>query len=240
MGSGRGVAVSDLTRPLPALRPKDGWQEIEIVPTDEDLVAVADIGPRVHEDPRYAAMGFPGAIDACLLRAGVAERLGRVAASLPDGIDLLVWDGWRPFSVQKALYDQYLNELIAVHPEWPHDAIEDAAARYVSPPSRSVDAPAPHLTGGAVDLTLCDRQGRPRDMGTGFDAFVPAAAAAALEGSPGPVRDNRRLLFWAMSAEGFTEYSEEWWHYDHGDQFWALARAEKARYGPAQPTDREL
>ncbi len=225
-------------RPLPPMRPKDGWQEIEIAPVDEELVAVAEIGPRVHEDPRYFAAGLPGAIDRCLLRAGVAERLARVAAGLPAGTDLLVWDGWRPFAVQKALYDHYLNELIAVHPGWPHDAIEDAAARYVSPPSRSASAPAPHLTGGAVDLTLCDPDGTPREMGTGFDAFVPEAAAAALENTPGPARDNRRLLFWAMSAEGFTEYTEEWWHYDHGDQFWGLASGRAARYGPIDPERR--
>ena len=151
-----------------------------------------------------------------------------------------MWDGWRPFAVQKALYDQYLNELIAVHPEWPHDAIEDAAARYVSPPSRSVDGARAAPDGRRRRSDVVRSTGTPREMGTGFDAFVPEAAAAALEDTPGPVRDNRRLLFWAMSAEGFTEYTEEWWHYDHGDQFWALALPQKARYGPAQPTDREL
>ena len=219
------------------MRPKDGWQQVPISPVDEELVPVSAIGGRLHEDPRYAAMGLPGALGSCWVRAGVGERLARAAAELPEGVDLLIWDGWRPFSVQKALYDQYLNELVAVHPDWPHDAIEDAAARYVSPPSRSERAPAPHLTGGAVDLTLCDPAGTPLAMGTGFDAFVPEAAAAALEGTPGVARDNRRLLFWAMAAEGFTAYTEEWWHYDHGDQFWGLARGESARYGPAAPPD---
>ena len=26
-----------------------------------------------------------------------------------------------------------------------------------------------------------------------------------------------------MSAQGFTAYLEEWWHFDYGDQFWGLA-----------------
>ena len=64
----------------------------------------------------------------------------------------------------------------------------------MTPPSRSHLAPPPHLTGGAVDLTLGDGDGRPLDLGTDFDAFVPEAGARALEGIPGQARDLRRTL----------------------------------------------
>ena len=49
-----------------------------------------------------------------------------------------MWDGYRPIATQAALYDGYLDELAMVHPDWPADALEDAAARYVTPPSRSM------------------------------------------------------------------------------------------------------
>ena len=117
-----------------------------------------------------------------------------------------------------------------VHPDQPAEALEEAAACYVTPPSRARDAPPPHLTGGAVDLTLGDGDGRPLDLGTDFDAFVPAAGARALEDLAVPARDRRRLLFWTMSAQGFTAYREEWWHFDLGDQFWGLVRGCAARY----------
>ena len=67
-------------------------------------------------------------------------------------------------------------------------------------------------------------------MGTAFDAFTPLAATAALEGEDCPVAANRRLLYTAMTAVGFTNYPEEWWHYDYGDLFWAAMTGKDALY----------
>ncbi|MFN8110234.1 MAG: M15 family metallopeptidase [Thermoleophilia bacterium] len=206
-----------------------------IEPVDEPLVRIGGLHPRIADRAEYFRWGLPGSLPATWLRRGVAERLVAVADSLPQGIGLAVWDGYRPLQVQSALFDAYLTELTAVHPEMPADALLEAAARYVTPPSRSVLAPPPHLTGGAVDLTLMDADGELLDLGTAFDAFVPEAEAHALEDQPGPVRDRRRLLFWAMHEQGFTNYAEEWWHFDHGDQFWGLMRDRPAIYGAAEP-----
>lgn len=222
-------------RPIPRLDPTDGWREVPIEPRDEPLVRVADIGGRVHDDPRYQAAGFPGAMPHGWVREGVGERLAAAAAGLPAGMTLIVWDGYRSIETQAALYGSYLDELTTIHPDWPADALEDAASRYVTPPSRSAAAPPPHLTGGAVDLTLGDGDGLPLDLGTGFDAFVPEAGARALEDVPGGARDLRRILFWAMAAQGFTAYAEEWWHFDHGDQFWGVVTGRHAIYAGADP-----
>lgn len=223
-------------RPIPPLDPTAGWREVPIDPVDEPLVPVADLAPSVLEDPRYIRMGLPGAVPGCHVRRGVAERLLRAAAALPAGHRLLVWDGWRSFETQSALFRGYLDELTARHPGWSRAELEDAASRYVSPPSLSPDAPSPHLTGGAVDLTLASPEGAALDLGTDFDAFVPEAGALALEhGGPSAARDRRRALFWAMHDAGFTLYVEEWWHFDLGDQFWGLVTGRRARYGPAAP-----
>ncbi|HMM48600.1 MAG TPA: M15 family metallopeptidase [Miltoncostaeaceae bacterium] len=222
-------------RPLPLMEANDGWRETALEPRQERLVAVDRIGPRVFDHPAYHRQGLPGALERNWVREGVALRLGRVAQGLPDGFSLLVWDGYRPLETQASLFRTYLDELIAAHPDWPADALEEAAARYVTPPSPSRVAPPPHLTGGAVDLTLADRAGRPLDLGTEFDAFVPEAASRALEDRPGPAREHRRLLYWAMRSQGFTAYTEEWWHFDHGNQFWGHITGRPAHYGPAEP-----
>jgi zinc D-Ala-D-Ala dipeptidase len=225
----------DPLNPIPWLRPNAGWREVEIDGIDEPLVPVDAIAPRIVDRAEYHAWGLPGSLPRSWVRAGVADRLGRVAAGLPDGFTLVVWDAYRPLEVQAALFTAYLSELVAVHPEMPAESLEEAAARYVTPPSHSVVAPPPHLTGGAVDLTLGDADGAVRDLGTSFDAFVPEAETHAFERGNSSVRDLRRLLFWSMHAEGFTNYSEEWWHFDFGDQFWGLVTGNPAIYGAATP-----
>jgi zinc D-Ala-D-Ala dipeptidase len=221
---------------IPPLRPTAGWREVPIEPVDEPLVRVADLGAGMRDDPRYHRAGLPGAQRVGWVREAVGEALARAARALPDGFTLVVWDGYRSLETQAALYDGYLAELAMVHPDQPADALEEAAARYVTPPSRAADAPPPHLTGGAVDLTLGDGDGRPLDLGTAFDAFVPEAGARALEELAVPARDLRRLLFWTMAEQGFTAYAEEWWHFDLGDQFWGRVRGCSARYpGAAAP-----
>ena len=217
-------------RPIPRLRTTLGWREVPIDPVDEPMVRVTDIGGRILEDPRYHLLGMPGAEPGCWVRDGVALRLERAARGLPDGLALVVWDGHRTLETQGALFDDFVGELVARHPDWSPDAIEEEAARYVTPPSQSRYTPPPHLTGGAVDLTLADGDGRQLDLGTPFDAFVPEAGTRALEGGDSPARDLRRILFWAMSGQGFTSYAEEWWHFDFGDQFWGLVAERPARY----------
>lgn len=232
------MALTSESPPIPPLAPTHGWREVPIEPVDEPLVPVASIGRRVHDDPRYHAQGLPGAYPKGWIREGVAARLEAAAAALPDGVSLVVWDAYRAIETQAALFHAYLDELTMVHPDWPADALEEAASRYVTPPSRALAAPPPHLTGGAVDLTLGDGDGRPLDLGTSFDAFVAEAGARALEDVPGAPRERRRLLYRAMAAQGFTAYLEEWWHYDHGDQFWGLATGSAARYAAAEPPPR--
>ncbi|MEQ9093012.1 MAG: M15 family metallopeptidase [Miltoncostaeaceae bacterium] len=220
-------------RPIPPMAGTEGWRDAPLDPVDEPLVAVAALHTRIHDVPRYHAAGLAGALPAGWVRRGVGERLVAALDDLPADVGLTVWDGYRPHATQSALFNTYVDELALVHPDWPADALEEAASRSVTPPSRTRVAPPPHLTGGAVDLTLCDRDGVPLDLGTDFDAFVPQAGARALEDVPGPARDNRRRLFWALSAQGFTNYIEEWWHYDLGNQFWGHVTGGVARYGPA-------
>lgn len=223
-----------MTRPIPRLRGPHHWQEVPIEPADEPLVGVAEIGGRVWEDPRLHTARVADAPPACWVRQGVAERIARAAEALPDGLGLLVWDAHRSLRTQAALYDGYLTELLVVHPDWPADALEEAAARYLDPPTRSLHFPPLHVTGGAVDLTLADADGRALDLGASYDPVVPETAAADLDRDEGPSRALRRTLHWAMADQGFTGHAHEWWHFDHGDQLWGLIRGLPARYGAAE------
>jgi zinc D-Ala-D-Ala dipeptidase len=220
-------------RPIPPLALPPAWQAIPIAEGGEPLVALGAYAPaRIAVEPRYHQAGYPGALPECYLRAGVARRLAEAARALPSGWRFVVFDGWRPVPVQQALYDEYRAELRA---RWPaaSDAWLDAeTARYVSRPSADPVRPAPHLTGGAVDLGLRDAADDLVAMGTPFDACEPASAtdhferrrAAGEHLTPAETAAlrHRRLLYHALTAAGFSSYGEEWWHFE----------CDRSQYGP--------
>jgi zinc D-Ala-D-Ala dipeptidase len=166
-----------------------------------------------------------------LMRRGLAERLVTAQAALPDGLSLLVIEGYRPYDAQLAIFTGYRDELRRRHPDWPDGRLYVETSKFVSP----VEV-APHSTGGAVDLTLCDADGRELDMGTVVDATpddsddacftaagnIPAAAAA-----------NRIVMGSALREAGLVNYPTEWWHWSYGDRYWALMTdAPTTAYGP--------
>lgn len=190
---------------------------IEIAECGEALVAIDDDMLCLN---MYRAAGWPGTGEHTWVRVGVRARLLRVIANLPTGLALAVFDGWRSPTTVRALHDHYYAPGSTLAPG------------FVADPDDPNLVP-PHLTGGAVDLTLA-RDGVVADMGTAFDDFTGLAAASAFEadGTDAGVRDLRRELHTAMRVEGFTGYWAEWWHFSYGDQEWAAATGhDSAHYG---------
>ncbi len=107
-----------------------------------------------------------------------------------QGLGLLLFDAFRPLEAQWALWR----------------AIPDP--EYISDPRRG----GIHTRGVAVDLTLTGPDGKPLDMGTGFDDLTPASHHGSVAVSPEAQR-NRALLLGLMSAAGWDFYRREWWHY---------------------------
>ena len=204
--------------PLPELEEPAGGV-VDAV-SDEPLVRVEH--RRIRVLANYWHGGWSAGVPGTWLRAGVADRLHAVADALPDRWGLAVFDAWRPLELQVQLYEAAIAD-----PE-----IEPG---FMAPPSSDVTTPPPHLTGGAVDLTLT-WDGTPVAAGTGFDDTTSRAYVAALEDEAGPARDIRRALFHRMTAEGFVVYRGEWWHFEWGTRRWAGVRGETPIYGPASPS----
>ncbi|MCR8147715.1 M15 family metallopeptidase, partial [Pseudomonas aeruginosa] len=232
--------MTDFTQAIPVL-PEPDWHAVAGIPIVDAGTPLEALG--LSRDfsvwPAYHKLGIPHAIPECHARGEVFERLLRVAAALPGGVRLVVLDAWRPFAVQQYLYDSLSSALAAHYPRAGEAELERLTRQFVSPPSSSREAPSPHLTGGAVDVTLCDAQGRWLDMGSAFDEAVPASYTAYFERLAEPdtrqrrVRDHRRLLYHAMLDAGFSNLPSEWWHYDFGDQLWAWhTGATQALFGP--------
>lgn len=131
-----------------------------------------------------------------MVREGVAMRLERAAHLLPEGLRLLVTEGYRPLAPETG----------------------------------------PHVTGAAVDITLCTRHGKELDLGTPVDAGPEASGGACYTDAPNisdQARRNRLALCAALTTAGLINYPTEWWHWSYGDRYWALLTgAPAARYGP--------
>lgn len=232
------------TEPIVAPESIEGWKAIEIRECGELLVNVAEAVPQILINPQYFKQGIQGSRKEVFLRLGVVERLVAATQYLPKGYKFLIWDGWRPLEVQQALFDEFYNWLEKENPELPEENLMDLTQTYVSLPSINPTKPSPHNTGGAVDLTLAYEDAREVPMGTEFDDFSARAATAYFEGKVNltkqerSFRNNRRILFYALIQAGFTNYREEWWHFDYGNQFWAVQNGTFAIYGRAiPPTD---
>ena len=137
------------------------------------------------------------------------------------------------------LFEKYSVDIIRdFHlEELPEAKRRAAICKFVSDPVPDTKVPPAHTTGGAIDLTLLDPEGRELPMGCGFDAFTDKTCAAYFEApehvqgaEDEQVRENRRLLYYAMIDAGFTNLPSEWWHYDYGDRFWAYYMRKPAIY----------
>ncbi len=200
----------------------------------EPLVSLTNISPKIKVYPYYYLHRVQGAFQDCYLREGAAQKLRHAAEQLPEGIHLVVLDGWRPYEVQLALYEM-TKAILLKNGEVTEKNITRELEKFVAYPSDDPEAPSRHMTGGAVDLTLADDQGW-LDMGTDFDEFTDKAKTdwyddrSNLSANEIIVRNNRTLLKQMMVNVGFRNYEEEWWHYDYGNQPWAALTNEIAFY----------
>ena len=134
----------------------------------------------------------------CWLRAEAATRLARAADALrAAGHRLVLWDCYRPASVQRELWRRVPDPRFVARP------VDDGDGRPI--------AGSAHSRGAAVDVSLADRAGAPRTMPTDHDAFGPAARG---DDATGTARDHVAALRAAMIAAGFTPLATEWWHFE--------------------------
>lgn len=183
-------------------------------------------------EPMYFKWGF-SEIEKIENRSGVIKKLREAKKLLPAGWNFKIWDGYRTLKVQKLLYDDYYKRLKAKNPSFEHEKICQMVEIFVSPPSHNTLFPAPHNTGGAVDLTVVDGDGVELDMGTPFDEFTERSFTNHFK--YGTIFENRMMFKKIMEAVGFANYFEEWWHYSYGDQEWAKTnKTDKAVYGSVE------
>lgn len=170
---------------------------------DSDLVELISIDSSFKLDIRYASdnnfVGRPVYTEArAFLQRPAAEALAKVNQELqPLGYGLMIFDGYRPWSVTKLFWD--------ITPE--------ADKKFVADPKEG----SRHNRGCAVDLTLYE-------ISTGKEVPMPGEydemSERSYPGYSGGTEEQRKmrdLLISKMKAHGFEVYEFEWWHFDYKD-----------------------
>ncbi|MEU3330233.1 M15 family metallopeptidase [Streptomyces albus] len=179
------------------------------------FVALADFGPVIRQDLRYAGRGnFVGTVldgyheAACLLTLPAADALSR-ARQLParNGFGLRGFDGYRP------------QRAVGHMRRWARDLSDESAKAAFCPRVNKQDLSGPHCIhcrsghsrGSTVDLALTGPDGTALDMGTGF-GFFDERSRTGHRNISAAARERRHLLHHAMRWAGFRNLPTEWWH----------------------------
>ncbi len=196
----------DLTRPVDELRKEALAAKPPVEQGDfrpSDLVELVKVDPSIKLDIRYASTTnfarTPFYQEArAFLQRPAAEAVARANRKLHAmGYGLLIHDGYRPWYVTKMFWDGTAPENHT----------------FVADPSQG----SRHNRGCAVDLTLFDlRTGKPVVMTGSYDEFSNRSYPY-YPGGTSRQRWLRDLLRRTMTAEGFTVYEAEWWHFDYQD-----------------------
>jgi D-alanyl-D-alanine dipeptidase len=185
--------------PTIVAQPEEGTSNLR----SPDLVELVSLDSTIMLDIRYAtAQNFLSrkvySSARAFLQRPAAEALVRVHRKLRmSGFGLLVFDGYRPWSVTKLFWDETPSEKRG----------------FVANPAKG----SRHNRGCAVDLSLFRVEtGEHLEMPSAYDEFSERAHPSY----PGGTETQRRmrdLLRSAMESEGFTVNDGEWWHFDYKD-----------------------
>jgi D-alanyl-D-alanine dipeptidase len=215
-------------KPSPS-EPVSLLKRVPIAENGEPLVNFLDYCPKLILDkPRWKYERET------LARESVVRMLARAADLLPKGYRLAVIEGWRPHHIQRRMWMGAYEKWKERHPDYSHAALVRLTNRFTAPLSDKV--PPPHSTGGAVDVSLVDGNGRPFDLTAPYEFLSRRGFPLDADGLSESARVHRRILADALLETGLTNYPSEYWHWSYGDQGWAYRGGHPhAHFGATAP-----
>jgi D-alanyl-D-alanine dipeptidase len=166
-----------------------------------DLIELVRLDTSIHLDIRYATsnnfVGRPVYKEArAFLQLPAAEDLVKVNKELKLlGYGLLIFDGYRPWSVTKIFWDITPNKEFVANPK----------------------EGSKHNRGCAIDLSLYEIASGKEVQMTGQYDEMSERSYPGYTGGTAEQRRMRDLLRSKMEANGFTVEHNEWWHFNYKD-----------------------
>jgi D-alanyl-D-alanine dipeptidase len=158
------------------------------------------------------------------LREGVKKKLKKAINNLPNGYSILLREAYRDYVVQMEWFLKTYIQLHDKNTELNKEELYSETVKYATDP----DVYSPHVTGGAIDLALLDKNKRMLDVGQWLEE--PESAHFDYDDLNKEQRENRDLLKRVMEDQGFVNYVYEWWHYSYGDKYWGYVKNRTAIY----------
>jgi len=179
---------------------------------DCGLLNLQELDPTIRADIRYSTPNnFTGAVlynrpFGLYAEPKLAKAICAASHDLQTihpGYSLVVFDAARPLKIQRHMFDLVKGTSLECYIANPYGPIPGGFHNY----------------GMAVDLSVCDNEGRELDMGTEFDSFSDLAHVGderklRVEGVLSQYAyANRMLLYYIMGLHGLLPHPNEWWHY---------------------------
>ena len=140
----------------------------------------------------------------CLLNKAVKE----------DKYEIKLLDAYRSLDKQKELWNETLKETRKLNPGLDEDEIIRITTLKLANPTNGIGG---HQTGGAIDITLIDNNGKELDMGSKYLEHIPQTRTYCKD-LTNIQRKNRNYLVEKMKDLDFINFPAEWWHYCYGDR----------------------
>lgn len=159
-----------------------------------------------------------------LLRKNVALRLYKIADKLPENIYLKIYSTYRS---RIALYNKWVEEVEKMEKENPNmgraELLSLVKFKATSPNTNM----GGHDTGAAIDLALCDKNGKELDFGTSY--YEKNLGSKSVVELTDEQKKNQKYIKKLMKTENFVQQPSQWWHYSYGDRYWAVYKGKRNR-----------
>jgi zinc D-Ala-D-Ala dipeptidase len=227
-----------MLKPIPILKDIDGFEKVQINECGEELIELLS-NDKIFLLNIYRTNYLQGTNEKIYLRKKLVVMLYNASISLPQNVKLGILDGYRTLELQNSLYNSFFDKIKLENPSLDKKSIELITLKYCSRGIVNYSNPSPHSTGGAVDVCLLNEFNEMLFMGSDFDENNIISSTTYFENFNDEMllplereaKFNRRLLFHCMTNAGFTNYFNEWWHFDYGNQVWGKIKNNIAIYG---------
>lgn len=162
------------------------------------------------------------------LRKTVYDKIKQAQKMLPDNYFFKIYSAFRPHEEQVRLWYINYQKIKIANPDLSEQEIVIKTKAVCADPRFGFGG---HQTGGAIDVSLCDKNGKDYDMGTNYLETNNKTFTKSKNLTP-KQKDNRKILWAVLENMGFKNYPGEWWHFCYGDRMWAAYSKKRiALYG---------